>query len=172
MRHTTKPLPGYGTLTLEIWNDGTDVQVIGLDAEGRIVLARDGNHERRTDVRREPAPSKGRSRPNSLTFDSDGTLEHERCATPSCARGIATMAESIVRASTMGTVEGGRRKHDHGESVPEHRVDDAHAHAPTDALAALAANSPCKWRPLPSRTSRPGDVMAFERSYGDVVCED
>ena len=27
MRHTTKPLPGYGTLTLEIWNDGTDVQV-------------------------------------------------------------------------------------------------------------------------------------------------
>ena len=29
MRHTTRPLPGYGTLTLEIWNDGTDVQVIG-----------------------------------------------------------------------------------------------------------------------------------------------
>ena len=30
MRHTTQPLPGYGTLALEIWNDGTDVQVIGL----------------------------------------------------------------------------------------------------------------------------------------------
>ena len=42
IRHTTKPLPGYGTLTLEIWNDGTEVQVIELDAEGRIVLAREG----------------------------------------------------------------------------------------------------------------------------------
>ena len=39
MRHTTRPLPGYGTLSLEIWNDGTDVQVIGLDAQGHIVLA-------------------------------------------------------------------------------------------------------------------------------------
>ena len=43
MRHTTKPLPGYGTLSLEIWNDGTDVQVIGLDGEGRIVLVREGS---------------------------------------------------------------------------------------------------------------------------------
>ena len=41
MRHSTPPLPGYGVLALEIWTDGTDVQVIGLDAQGRIVLARD-----------------------------------------------------------------------------------------------------------------------------------
>ena len=49
----------------------------------------------------------------------DGTLEHERCATPSCARGIATMAESIVRASTMDAVEGaGTRAAGRGPGAP------------------------------------------------------
>ena len=42
MRHSTPALPGYGVLMLEIWTDGTAVQVIGLDGEGRIVLAREG----------------------------------------------------------------------------------------------------------------------------------
>ena len=99
------PEPGYGTLSLEIWNDGTDVQVIGLDAEGRIVLAREGR------MSSEPTLEgtggiEGILPAEQLSFDSDGTLKHERCATPSCARRIATMAESIVRASTMGAVEG------------------------------------------------------------------
>ena len=105
MRHTTKPLPGYGTLTLEIWNDGTDVQVIGLDAEGRIVLAREGTMSSEPTFE-ETGAIEGILPAEQLSFDSDGTLEHERCETPSCARGIATMAESIVRASTMGPVEG------------------------------------------------------------------
>ena len=105
MRHTTKPLPGYGTLTLEIWNDGTDVQVIGLDAEGRIVLAREGTMSAEPTFEGTGA-IEGTLPAEQLSFDSHGALEHERCATPSCARGIATMAESIVRASTMGPVEG------------------------------------------------------------------
>ena len=52
MRHTTRPLPGYGTLALEVWTDGTDVQVIGLDRKGRIVLAREGTRALRADARR------------------------------------------------------------------------------------------------------------------------
>ena len=105
MRHTTQPLPGYGTLSLEIWNDGTDVQVIGLDGEGRIVLAREGTMSSEPAFE-ETGAIEGILPAEQLSFDSDGTLEHERCETPSCARGIATMAESIVRASTMGPVEG------------------------------------------------------------------
>ena len=105
MRHTTQPLPGYGTLSLEIWNDGTDVQVIGLDGEGRIVLAREGTMSSEPTFE-ETGAIEGILPAEQLSFDSDGTLEHERCETPSCARGIATMAESIVRASTMGPVEG------------------------------------------------------------------
>ena len=104
-----------------MWNDGTDVQVIGLNAEGRIVLAREGT------MSAEPTLEgtggiEGILPAEQLSFDSDGTLEHERCATPSCARGIATMAESIVRALTMRAVEGaGARAAGRGPGAPRGR---------------------------------------------------
>ena len=87
-----------------MWNDGTDVQVIGLNAEGRIVLAREGTMSAEPTLEGTGA-IEGTLPAEQLSFDSHGALEHERCATPSCARGIATMAESIVRASTMGAAE-------------------------------------------------------------------
>ena len=31
---------------------------------------------------------------------------------------------------------------------PAPQADEAHAHAPTDAIAALAGENPCKWRPV------------------------
>ena len=103
-----------------MWNDGTDVQVIGLNAEGRIVLAREGRMSSEPTLEGTGA-IEGTLPAEQLTFDSHGTLEHEHCATPSCARGIATVAESIVRASTMGGGRNGRRAHRHGEPLPEHR---------------------------------------------------
>ena len=148
MRHTTQPLAGYGTLSLEIWNDGTDVQVIGLEGEGRIVLAREGT------MSSEPTLEgtggiEGILPAEQLSFDSDGTLEHERCATPSCARRIATMAESIVRASTMGAVEGADERTVMANLCPSPSLDEPAALAPTEPIAALAANTPCKWQPVP-----------------------
>ena len=148
MRHTTRPLPGYGTLTLEIWNDGTDVQVIGLDAEGRIVLAREGRMSSEPTFEGTGA-IEGMLPAEQLSVDSNGTLEHERCATPSCARAIATMAESIVRASTMGPVEGANERTVMANLCSTTGGDDAPAHTPTEAIAALAATTPCKWRPVP-----------------------
>ena len=148
MRHTTRPLPGYGTLSLEIWNDGTDVQVIGLNAEGRIVLAREGAMSSEPTFE-ETGAIEGTLPAEQLSFDSHGTLEHERCATPSCARGIATMAESIVRASTMGPVEGADELTIMANLCPSTGADDAPVPAPSEAIAALAANTPCKWRPVP-----------------------
>ena len=154
MRHTTHPLPGYGTLTLEVWNDGTDVQVIGLDAEGRIVLAREGTMSAEPTFEGTGA-IEGTLPAEQLSFDSDGTLEHERCATPSCARGMATMAESIVRASTMGPVEGADEHTVMANLCPSTGLDVAAAHAPTEPIAALAANARCKWRPVPIEALAP-----------------
>ena len=124
------------------------MQVIGLDAEGRIVLAREGS------MSAEPTLEgtggiEGTLPAEQLSFDSDGTLEHERCATPSCARGIAMMGESIVRASTMGAVEGADERTVTANLCPSTGADDAPVPAPSEAIAALAANTPCKWRPIP-----------------------
>ena len=154
MRHTTQTLPGYGTLSLEIWNDGTDVQVIGLDAEDRIVLAREGTMSAERTFEGTGA-IEGTLPAEQLSFDSDGTLEHERCATPSCARGMATMAESIVRASTMGPVEGADEHTVMANLCPSTGADDAPVPAPSEAIAALAANTPCKWRPVPIEALAP-----------------
>ena len=65
MRHSTPVLPGYGTLMLEVWTDGTAVQVIGLDGEGQIVLAREGTLTDECRRSRAPGPSKGACRPTS-----------------------------------------------------------------------------------------------------------
>ena len=137
MRHTTQTLPGYGTLSLEIWNDGTDVQVIGLDGEGRIVLAREGTMSEEPTFEGTGA-IEGILPAEQLSFDSDGTLEHERCATPSCARGIATVAESIVRASTMAAVETADEHTVMANLCPSTGADDAPVPAPSEAIAALA----------------------------------
>ena len=137
MRHTTQPLPGYGTLSLEIWNDGAVVQVIGLDAEDRIVLAREGTMSEEPTLEGTGAVE-GMLPAGQLSFDTDGTLEHERCETPSCARGIATMAESIVRAATMGAVEGADESTTMANLCPTTGADDAQAHAPTEGEPVLA----------------------------------
>ena len=148
MRHTTQPLPGYGTLTLEIWNDGTDVQVIGIDAEGAIVLAREGTVSAEATLEGTGA-IEGILPAEQLSVDDHGTLKHERCATPSCARGIATTAESLVRASTMGVIEGTDESTVMVNLCPSTGPDGAQAQPPSEALAALAANTPCKWKPIP-----------------------
>ena len=59
------------------------------------------------------------------------------------------MAESIVRASTMGAVEGGEESTVMAKLCPRSGLGEAAAHAPTEPIAALAANTPCKWRPIP-----------------------
>ena len=154
MRHSTPPLPGYGVLALEIWTDGTDVQVIGLDAQGRIVLAREGT------MRSEPTLEgtggiEGVLPAEQLWFDSGGRLAYERCARPHCARAIAAKAEAVVRASAMGPADGASGGTIMAKLCPTIELDATHAHAPSEAIAALAANAPCKWRPVPIEDLQP-----------------
>ena len=85
MRHTTRPLPGYGTLTLEIWNDGTKVQVVGLDTQGRIVLAREGTMNTEPTLEGTGA-IEGILPAEELTATAEARIVRNRCTTPSCAR--------------------------------------------------------------------------------------
>ena len=153
-RDTDPSAPSSARLSLEMWNDGTDVQVIGLNAEGRIVLAREGRMSSEPTLEGTGA-IEGMLPADQLSFDSHGTLEHEHCATPSCARGIATVAESIVRASTMGAVEGAGEHTVMANLYPSTGAEGAPVPAPSEAIAALAANTPCKWRPVPIEALAP-----------------
>ena len=147
MRHSTPALPGYGVLMLEIWTDGVGVQVIGLDGEGQIVLAREGTLTDEPTLEGTGA-IEGVLPADQLDWVRGSELAYQRCADADCARAIATRAESIVRASEMGTTEGANEDTMMAKLCPAPEADEAHAHMPTDALAALAAKSPCKWRPV------------------------
>ena len=59
------------------------------------------------------------------------------------------MAEAIVRASTMGAIEGADERTVMAKLCPSPGAEGAPAPAPSEAIAALAANTPCKWRPVP-----------------------
>ena len=58
------------------------------------------------------------------------------------------MAKSIVRASTMGAVEGASGHTVMANLCPSKGTDDAQAPPPSEASAAIAANTPCKWQPV------------------------
>ena len=90
-----------------------------------------------------------------LWFDSGGRLAYERCARPHCARAIAAKAEALVRASAMGPADGASGATIMAKLCPSIELDATHAHAPSEAIAALAANAPCKWRPVPIEDLQP-----------------
>ena len=147
IRHATLPLRGYGALDLELWTDGTNVQVIGLDPLGHIVLAREGT------LRAEPEPAPARALAGILpaerrVVDARRTVERLRCTTRECARSMAARAESIVRAAEMGAAEGPGETTTMVSVCPATAGAVTLADAPTPAIAALAATAPCKWRPV------------------------
>ena len=92
MRHSTPALPGYGTLMLEIWTDGTAVQVIGLDGEGPGTQRRTGALDRSgTDT---PGARAQHPHPDPDAQDASAAhLMRERCtsetALPCCPCGRA-----------------------------------------------------------------------------------
>ena len=148
MRHATPALPGYGVLMLEVWTDGSAVQVIGLDGEGRIVLAREGTVTE-TPTLEGTGGSQGVLPADELEWIVGAGLAYRPCTKASCAEAIATRAESLVRASEMGATEGAGDDSIMAKLCPAQEADGAGAHAPTEAIAALAVEAPCKWVPVP-----------------------
>ena len=97
LRDTPPPLPALGALVLEV---RTDVQVIGLDNQGRIVLAREGTMRSALTLEGVGAIEGGLPA-EPLVFDRQGWRARRRYA-----RAIAARAASIVRFSTMGAARG------------------------------------------------------------------
>ena len=73
------------------------------------------------------------------------------------------MAESIVRASTMGAIEGIDEGTIMANLCPNTGADDAQTQPPSEAIASLATNTPCKWRPVPVEDLAAMTYMAPER---------
>ena len=48
----------------------------------------------------------------------------------------------------MGVAQGADEGTMMANLCPAREADEAHAHTPTEAIAALAGQSPCKWRPV------------------------
>ena len=141
MRHSTPVLPGYGTLMLEVWTDGTAVQVIGLDGEGQIVLAREGTLTEEATLEGTGA-IEGRLPADQLDWVRGTEVAYQLCTTPDCARAIATRAESIVRASQMGVAQGADEGTIMAKLCPAPQAEEAHAHTPTEAIAAARRGEP------------------------------
>ena len=170
MRHATAPLPGYGRLTLEIWNDGTTVQVIGLNDEGAIVLARAGTLTSEPTLEGTGA-IEGVLPAAQLRTGADGAVESERCITARCARAIATLAEALVRAATMGSAQGPDAETIMTNLCPIPGASAEGTVAPTPDIATLAAHGPCKWQPVATAKLAPipGVGRQIRVRIGDTV---
>ena len=145
--HRTEPLPGMGRLHLQIWHDGETIQVIGLDEQGAIVLAREGTLDSEPTLEGTGA-LRGIRPAGTLRVQADNTASHQRCATERCAHENAILAESLVRAATMGVATAPGEASMMSRICP---VPDGGARsgvAPSPALAALARRAPCRWVPL------------------------
>ena len=117
MRHATPALPGYGELMLEIWTDGAAVQVIGLIGQGRIVLAREGTLAQAPTLDGTGA-IEGRLPADQLQWVMGTELAYQWCADASCARAIATRAESIGAPRRWVRPKERTNTPIHGEALP------------------------------------------------------
>ena len=117
MRHSTPTLPGYGTLMLEIWTDGTAVQVIGLDGEGQIVLAREGTLTEEATLEGTGA-IEGRLPADQLDWVRGTELAYQRWR----GRGLRTRDRDAGGIDCAGLGDGhdrgDRRRHHDGEALP------------------------------------------------------
>ena len=100
LRHTTQPLPSYGALTIEVWTNGTEIQIVGLDTAGKIMLVREGALTRVPSL--EGTGALDATLPaQELSITPGGRRESTVCETKQCAQRIARKAESIARAARL-----------------------------------------------------------------------
>ena len=156
LEHRTDPVPGLGSLTVQVWTDGISVQVSARGPHGRIVVLREGMVASPGAGR--PAPSStamaGRLPARAWTFEvEDGAItlaDGEDCvANASCAQNVADEAHAIAAATMrMDDVSVG----DDTMLVRVVPLDDAEATGAfvtgTPWIRACAA-TPYRWKPVP-----------------------
>ena len=170
--HRTQPVPGFGPLTVHVWQHGTRIQIVALDEHGTMVVLRSGTIGDGASVH--PAPMRGVPMARTRTIGADGTAAVEECASPDCAQAIA------VRASALAARTNFRATAIERAASTTQRVvvrmcpidgDDSAAVATNAAWAWAGANAPCKWRVVPAGAL--ADWPVAERSarvrVGDTV---
>ena len=148
--HRTQPVPGFGALTVHVWQHGNRVQVVALDERGAMVVLRSGTIG---DDASEQVPMQGLLAARTRTIGADGTVAVEECASPGCAQTIA------VRASALAARTRFRESAIERSASPTQRIlvrmcplddDDTAVLATNAAWAWAGAYAPCKWRAVPA----------------------
>ena len=170
--HRTQPVPGFGPLTVHVWQHGTRIQIVALDERGAMVVLRsgtigDGAPGHSTPMRGVPAA-------RTRTIGANGVMAVEECASTDCAQAIADRASALAaqthfRATPIEHAVGSTQR----VVVRMCPIDgDDGAAIETNATWAWAgAHAPCKWRLVPAGAL--GDWPVAERSarvrVGDTV---
>ena len=170
--HRTQPVPGYGPLTVHVWQHGTKIQIVALDERGAMVVLRSGTIGDGASVH--PVPMRGVPMARTRTIGADGTAAVEECASTDCAQAIAVRASALAAQTNFRATAIERP----GSTTPRILVrmcptdgDDSAAIASNAAWAWAGAYAPCKWRVVPAGAL--ADWPVAERSarvrVGDTV---
>ena len=172
IEHRTQPVPGFGPLTVHVWQHGTRIQIVALDERGAMVVLRSGTIGDGGSVH--AAPMRGVPAARTRTIGADGTVAVEECASTDCAQAIAVRASAIA-AQTNFRATAIERPGSMTQRVVVRMCpidgNDSAAIATNAAWAWAGAYAPCKWRVVPAGAL--ADWPVAERSarvrVGDTV---
>ena len=171
--HRTQPVPGFGPLTVHVWQHGTRIQIVALDEHGTMVVLRSGTIGDGASVH--PVPMRGVPMARTRTIGADGTAAVEECASTDCAQAIAVRASALAAQTNFRATAIERP----GSTTPRILVrmcpidgDDSAAIATNAAWAWAGAYAPCKWRVVPAGALadwRPVAERSARVRVGDTV---
>ena len=92
--HRTQPVPGFGPLTVHVWQHANRIQIVALDERGAMVVLRSGTIGGGPPV--DLVPMQGVPSARTRTIGSDGTAAIEECASTDCAQSIADRASALA----------------------------------------------------------------------------
>ena len=161
--HRTQPVPGFGPLTVHVWQHGTRIQIVALDERGAMVVLRNGTIGDGVPVH--PAPMRGVPMARTRTIGTDGTMAVEECTSTDCAQTIAVRASALAAQTHFRATPIERA----GRSTQRTLVrmcpidgDDTAATVANAPWAWAGAYAPCKWRAVPAGVL--ADWQVAERS--------
>jgi len=170
--HRTQPVPGFGPLTVHVWQHANRIQIVALDERGAMVVLRSGTIGGGPPV--DLVPMQGVPSARTRTIGSDGTAAIEECASTDCAQSIADRASALAaqthfRATPVEQAAGSTLR----VVVRMCPIDgDDSAAIETNAAWAWAgAYAPCKWRLVPAGALAdwPVDERSARVRVGDTV---
>ena len=149
--HRTQLVPGFGPLTVHVWQHGTRIQIVALDDRGEMVVLRSGSIG--DGASGHSTPMRGVPMARTRTIGADGTAAVEECASTDCAQAIAVRASSLAAQTNFRATAIERP----GSTTLRTVVrmcpidgDDTAAIATNAAWAWAGAYAPCKWRVVPA----------------------